>query len=110
MADQVAGEIRAAMGSHVPTRAPVSSTTTASRGFSLDPASLFAALGGAGNVRGITANASRLCVDLADTAHIAEDALRRAGVRSLARLDPHTVHLIVGPGAPDALAAIKLPH
>jgi PTS system N-acetylglucosamine-specific IIC component len=107
MADQVAGEIRAAMGSRALVVPTTLSTPLASAGLPLDANALLAALGGSSNVRGMTGNTSRLCVDLADTSRIAEDALRRAGVRSLARLDPHTVHLIVGAGAPATLASMQ---
>jgi PTS system N-acetylglucosamine-specific IIC component len=108
MADQVAGEIRAAIGARALAAPATIATPIASVGLPLDANALLAALGGPSNVRGMTGNASRLCIDLADMSRIGEGALRRAGVRSLARLDPHTVHLIVGAGAPATLAAMKL--
>jgi N-acetylglucosamine PTS system EIICBA or EIICB component len=107
IADQVAGEIRAAMGTTAVSVAAPVAAPIAITGSSLDAPALLAALGGAANVRNVSANASRLCIDLAEASRVAEDALRRAGVRSFARLDRHTVHLIVGAAAPATLASLK---
>lgn len=107
IADQVAGEIRAAMGSRSHANVPISVMPVGSTSPALDAQALLVALGGRNNVRAMTANASRLCIDVTDVGRIAEEELRRAGVRSLARLGSHTVHLIVGPAASSTLIAIE---
>jgi N-acetylglucosamine PTS system EIICBA or EIICB component len=108
IADQVAGEIRASLGGagtqpqpSVPVPVSLHATTVA-----LDASRLLPALGGATNLRNATANASRVCLDLVDGGKISESALRDAGVRSIARLDANTIHLILGASAPATLAAL----
>ncbi len=109
IADQVAGEMRAAMGgggaplageAPEPTR-PVQEVV------SLDATALIAAVGGAANVVRTAANATRVCVDVADGERIDEAALRRAGVRSIARLGSHTLHLLMGAAAPATHASMR---
>ncbi|MDB5454544.1 MAG: N-acetyl-D-glucosamine transporter [Caulobacter sp.] len=112
IADQVAGEIRAALGAAV--LAPP--TATATRPISgpipdhADPARaarLLAALGGARNVTAVEARASRLRLTVADADAVDEAALRTLGARGLARLDPRTVHLVLGPDAETLGAALQ---
>ena len=104
VADQVAGEIRA--------RAAKSSSTSAgetpspaklARATPLDSKALLAALGGARNVREVTACSSRLRVDVAAADEVDEAALRDAGARGLAKPKANTVHVVLGPAA-DAVA------
>ena len=72
-----------------------------------DASQVLAALGGAANIRHVSANSSRVCLDLVAAERISESALRSAGIRSMARVEKNTVHLIVGPIAPAMLAALK---
>jgi PTS system glucose-specific IIC component len=68
-------------------------------------ASIAEALGGARNIVSAEACAlTRVRVQVRDTALVNEDALRRAGVAGVMRLDGALLHLIVGPKA-DVLAA-----
>ena len=61
---------------------------------------LLAALGGSANVREATAVAlTRLRVAVADDARVDEAALRAAGARGVARLEPGLWHVLVGEGA-----------
>jgi phosphotransferase system IIB component len=64
------------------------------------------ALGGAGNVQTVTANASRLCIEVCDPATVDERALRDS-VRALGRPSPASLHLVVGPAAGAWLVAIN---
>ena len=107
IADQVAGEIRAAMGSNTPAipMAKVAAATTPTSA-PLDIARLRAALGGADNIRSAVANATRLCIDVVHNARVDEPSLRACGVRSVARFDC-TVHLIVGAAAQPTLTALS---
>jgi N-acetylglucosamine PTS system EIICBA or EIICB component len=107
IADQVAGEIRAAMGSSAQNVA-IPTARESGPDIDIDPPRLIAALGGVRNVRTALANASRVCVDILDGAQVNEDELRSAGVRSIARLDANSVHLIVGRNAPAVLASLNL--
>ena len=67
-------------------------------------ASIAAALGGARNIVSAEACAlTRVRVQVRDTAVVNDDALRRAGVAGVMRLDAGVLHLIVGPKA-DVLA------
>jgi len=107
IADQVAGEIRDAMGSNASASAPVQPVihVTASA-TPLDIARLRTALGGAENIRTAIANATRLCVDVKDVARVDEASLRACGVRSVGHVD-RTVHLIVGPAAQATMTALS---
>jgi len=97
-ADQIAGEIRAAMN-------------TASS-FAPKPAAapavpqLIKALGGAANVKTLTSCDSRIVADLADPALADENALRRSGLRDVARF-AGGVHLIAGPAAAALCARLE---
>jgi N-acetylglucosamine PTS system EIICBA or EIICB component len=106
IADQVAGEIRAALESSARTSAfaPIPAISQEQR---VDSPRLIAALGGASNIRAALANASRVCVEILDASRVIDEELRSAGVRSVARVDATTVHLIVGRNAPDVLASIQ---
>jgi PTS system N-acetylglucosamine-specific IIC component len=70
---------------------------------------LLAALGGETNVVGVETRSSRLRLNLNDAAIIDADLLRRMGVRAVAPINSHCLHLVLGPGAEadgGALAAI----
>jgi len=67
------------------------------------------ALGGAANLRGVEAAANRLLLAVADAGLIDAGALKRLGVRAVARLSPTSVQLILAEGADDLAAAIGAP-
>jgi N-acetylglucosamine PTS system EIICBA or EIICB component len=96
IADQVAGEMRAALrgaGAGASERAQPDDGARA--------AQLLAALGGRANVRNVERAATRLRVAVVDDALVDEHALRKLGTRGLARPHPGLVHVIVGPSAGD---------
>jgi len=104
IADSVAMEMRAAAGP-LAAAAPVAEsrpTVTAA-----DPAPWLAALGGRDNVAASGAASSRLWVDLADPARADEAALRRLGVRMIARPSANALHLILGGDAAPVAAGLQ---
>ena len=83
LADQVAGEMRAALaGSASRSPRPV--------------AQLLAALGGAANVEAVVARASRLLVTLGAEDRIDTEALAGLGFRGFALAAPQSLHLLTG--------------
>jgi PTS system N-acetylglucosamine-specific IIC component len=133
IADQVAGEIRsalqtaagvdpsAAVAQRQAISAPVAAALAAaaaagptsahrplaSRAWGGDEQRLLAALGGRGNVRSVQSAASRLRVGVADAALVNRGALSALGVRGVAVPLAGCVHLIVGPAACEAAAALQ---
>jgi len=108
MADQLAGEIRAALPvSARAALAAVAPTPSAEARWRGEPAALLAALGGAGNVRGMQLAGSRLRVSVSDAARVQEAALLGLGVRALARPAADSVHLILGPAAASAAQQLR---
>ena len=133
IADQVAGEIRSALqtaarvdpGAAVAQRqgipAPVSAALPAaaaagpaiaqrplaSPAWNGDGQRLLAALGGRDNVRTVQSAASRLRIGVADEALVDRGALRALGVRGVTVPLAGRVHLIVGPAADAAAAALQ---
>jgi phosphotransferase system IIB component len=125
-ADQLAGEIRAALpGAEAavgrgasaaqmePTAMPALArrTVTAQTAGDIwrgDAAALLVALGGRDNVRTITAAASRLRLEIRDAARLDRARLDALGLRGVAVLRPNCVHLLVGPEA--GVAAVALRH
>jgi PTS system N-acetylglucosamine-specific IIC component len=100
-ADQVAGEIRAALGALVGATVPPALASAWEDGVTDDgraPAVL-AALGGAANVSEVSGASSRLRVTLKDAAVVDETALRGLGARAFARPAPGVLHLILGTAA-----------
>jgi PTS system N-acetylglucosamine-specific IIC component len=91
-ADQVAGEIKAALKA----RAAVTSTATPI------VTSLLAALGGRSNVRTVESVSTRLRINIVDASAVDESKIASLGVRGVAVPSPGWVHVIVGPGAPEA--------
>jgi len=120
VADQLAGEIRAVLRTAGPP-GPVSATggsrgssapsdirrSAGGAGTGVDAARLLAALGGRANVRAVEAVAGRLRVSVGDTGRIDAGAVRELGLRGLALPAPGVAHVLTGPGAPEAAAAIE---
>jgi len=103
IADQVAAEVRAAVGSGVAAPAPVAvpvpaAEAVAARG---DTGAIRTALAGA-RVRAVAANATRVLIDVEDPAAL--DLAAFDGAVRQAVLSGNRLHLIVGAGA-EALAA-----
>ena len=124
-ADQLAGEIRAALqtaaaaASHAGS-APLMASAAApplARGtvtaqtvhepWCGDATRVLAALGGAGNIRSLTVAASRLLVEVREAARVDAVALAALPLRAVALPHPDCVHLIVGPAAAAASAALR---
>jgi PTS system N-acetylglucosamine-specific IIC component len=80
---------------------------TAGVGTRVDAARLLAALGGRANVRTVEAVAGRLRLTMFDTGHVDARALRELGLRGVALPAPGVAHVLTGPGAPEAAAAIE---
>lgn len=89
-ADDVAREIRDALGAPAPGPAPAPKPSARA---------MAEALGGAGNILAVHAAASRVRLALKDAAQADEAKLRALGVRALARPATGALHLILGPGA-----------
>jgi N-acetylglucosamine PTS system EIICBA or EIICB component len=113
VADQLAGEMRAVLrtagaagGAGAPAVAGGSPGVSA-RSPPVDAARLLAALGGRANVRALEAVAGRLRVTVLDTGRIDARAIREIGLRGLALPAPGVAHVLTGPGAPEAAAAIE---
>ena len=113
-ADQLAGEIRAALqeARPNPTAAPqlASGTVTAQTARTMwrgDANALLRALGGVENVRGVMLAATRLRVEIGDAARLDRAALAALGLRGVAFPRCDYVHLLVGPAAPALAAALR---
>jgi PTS system N-acetylglucosamine-specific IIC component len=119
IADQVAGDIRAAL--HVDSEgAPVrvaaadvssaASSSTAAARVSFDAGlarQLLAALGGKRNLRELDALSTRLRITVNEMSSVDERALESLGLRGIAHTSPGTFHILVGPGASAARAALQ---
>jgi PTS system N-acetylglucosamine-specific IIC component len=131
-ADQLAGEMRTALQTRTvgpvtgtaaerappveraPASASVSSGDTraitaqmSGEAWSGDPRAVLAALGGRSNVRNVAAAASRLRIGIEEPARLDRAALGALGLRGVAVARPDCVHLIVGPEAEAAAAALR---
>jgi PTS system N-acetylglucosamine-specific IIC component len=93
-ADQIAREITAAVEAGPEAGA-------------FDPAGLAAALGGAGNIAGVEVRSTRLVVDLAEDKALDEAAAIAAGARAIGVVGARRVHVLMGPTAEAAGAALK---
>jgi len=102
IADQVAGEIRAAAAAPGP--GPKAVETAAA-----PAAPWLAALGGQANILGGDLCGSRLRLDVGETP-VDDAALRTLGVRAMARPARGSLHLILGPDAPAVATALGLPR
>jgi len=111
IADQVAGEIRSALhGSASSAAVPAAAASAAAPalgGPAPDAGALLAALGGRANVLAVEAAASRLRVSVGDTARVDRAAIRGLGLRGMATPNADCVHVIVGPAAGAACAALR---
>jgi PTS system N-acetylglucosamine-specific IIC component len=101
IADEVAREIRAALGAPVPTPViaaakldAVAAPAVAAPADAAQAAAVLAALGGRANIRQLEAAANRLLVALADASLIDLEALKRLGLRGLARTGQDRAQLI----------------
>ena len=93
IADQVAGEIRAAIAGGRGLAAPAVAAPAAA--FDVGP--WLAGLGGAGNVVEAGLKAGRVCVRLVDPAALDEAALTARGARGVARLADGSVQILLRP-------------
>jgi N-acetylglucosamine PTS system EIICBA or EIICB component len=126
-ADQLAGEMRAVLQSGerdgatdaAPGRAPrplavpspdsrAITAQMSGESWAGDAAAVLAALGGRANVRSVASAASRLRIGIEDAARLDRGALGALGLRGVAVPGPECVHLIVGPAAAAAAAALRL--
>jgi PTS system N-acetylglucosamine-specific IIC component len=114
IADQVAAEMRAflARGGVTVERAsllpasPASISATASAS-QQDGKAVLAALGGAANVRDVSVCSSRLRVGVARSDAVDEAALKASGARGVVKLGS-SVHVVIGPAAPQLAEALRL--
>ena len=103
IADHIAGEIR----THLRTTPPPPSNPTTELTTQLLSA-LLAALGGRENIREIEAVASsRLRVKVANATAVDETAIHSLGLRGIARPTGDHVHVIIGPGAGEAVTLLR---
>lgn len=123
VADQLAGEIREALrdppdaapaGGAAAARpkasAPVARVdvaASADEAWTGDARALLSALGGHDNVRAVDTAASRLRIRVGNGELIDRPALAGFGLRGVAQPVPDCIHLIVGPGAAAAGAALR---
>ena len=100
VADQLAGEIRAALKQPLP-GLPVASRKESAHDVRPSVAAdrVLAALGGAANVRDVKLSSSRVCVTVNDAASASNNGIDALELRAVARPAPTSVHLIVGPAA-----------
>jgi N-acetylglucosamine PTS system EIICBA or EIICB component len=98
-ADQVAGEIKTALKSGALTAAIPPASPAIS--------SLLAALGGRANVKAVESAASRLRINVVDSAAVDEPRIVSLGMRGVAVPNPNWIHVIVGPGAAAAGASLR---
>jgi PTS system N-acetylglucosamine-specific IIC component len=92
VADQVAGEIRAAMRARAP---------------SLDAAAVLIALGGRKNVAEIECFAGRVAVRVAESKAIDERALAALGIRGVAHASANSVQLLIPESADDWVQRLR---
>ena len=93
IADVVAAEMQASLGSQPPAVATAAPSVAATPGLTLAPA-LAAALGGTGNVVERSLHPGRLRLEVADPAQVDAAALDRLGARLIARPAPALIHLL----------------
>jgi phosphotransferase system IIB component len=66
---------------------------------SLSVASLVEALGGRANIRGVRLAASRLCIAVKNADAVADARIAALTVRGIARPEPNSLHIVLGPSA-----------
>jgi PTS system N-acetylglucosamine-specific IIC component len=110
IADQVASEIRAAMGGAVarPVAPATAVTASAPVGDMAQAERLVAALGGPRNIETLSSCTSRLRVVVLDPLAIDEATLKALGARGVARIGERTLHVVLGPQAEALAEAIRL--
>ncbi|MGN6123475.1 MAG: N-acetylglucosamine-specific PTS transporter subunit IIBC [Sphingomonas oligoaromativorans] len=94
IADMVADEMRGAAGGLAKV-APVEVQVPVRAGPTVDAAPWLDALGGRANILDVAANPSRLMLRLGEPARIDEPALRRLGLRGVARTADGALHLLL---------------
>jgi PTS system N-acetylglucosamine-specific IIC component len=102
IADQVAGEIRAAMGGAVLAKpADVSAKAVVATAPDEDGRAegVIAALGGAANIEALSTCSSRLRLLVRESGKVDEAALSALGARGVVRLGERAVHVVLGPEA-----------
>jgi PTS system N-acetylglucosamine-specific IIC component len=109
IADQLAGEIRAAAGALA--------RTASARAASVHPPvtlrerpearEYLAALGGRGNIASVDPALNRLLLRVNDEQRIDETALRSLGVRAVARPGAHQIHLLLAEESESLAAALR---
>lgn len=111
IADQLAGEIRAALGAalseksmHRPAGA---SAAAALPKVELDAQALATALGGRSNIAAMGVNASRLSFELKNSTVVDSRAVRATGARAVVHVQDSTWHVIIGPGAAATAQALQ---
>ncbi|HXY97323.1 MAG TPA: N-acetylglucosamine-specific PTS transporter subunit IIBC [Steroidobacteraceae bacterium] len=116
VADQLAGEMRAVLRTSgagagaapaVPAPSDIRPAAAAGAGSGVDAGRLLAALGGRANVRAVEAAGGRLRLTMFDTGQIDARAVRELGLRGVALPAPGVAHVLTGPGAAEAAAAIE---
>jgi N-acetylglucosamine PTS system EIICBA or EIICB component len=109
IADEVAREMRELISAAPQAAVAVVAIEAPAPTMAADPAlaaAILAALGGASNVAAVEAASNRLLLGLADAAAVDEPALRRLGVRGVARTAASRMQLILAGEATGAAAAI----
>jgi len=112
IADEVAREMRQAMGSPIqaaPAQVAVVAPVVVSEGHQSLAASLLTALGGASNLKSAEAAANRILIGLTDSSRIDAPALAGLGVRGVAAVGDGSAHLLLAePAAGPAQALAGL--
>jgi PTS system N-acetylglucosamine-specific IIC component len=109
-ADQLARQMRAALGSAPGMAAPAAADDAAPAPTDADrslAAVLLKALGGAANVETVEGVGSRVLVSVHDGAQLDEGALKAAAIRGLARPSQHRAQLLLAGPAAGAAAALE---
>ena len=112
LADQIAGEINASLkikrseGPAVQARARPAEAIVVSQHEEQTWRALLGALGGARNVVSIDALSTRMRIAVADASKVDESGVRALGWRGVARPTGEVLHLLIGPGAEQARAAL----
>ena len=110
-ADMVAAEMRVSASAGMaitPAPAVHAAIPSVERAKPADTAAWLQAIGGRDNVLETIGKDSRIMLRLGDLGRIDNEAMKRLGVRAIARTE-ESVHLIVGPGAAAAIAEGLLP-
>jgi N-acetylglucosamine PTS system EIICBA or EIICB component len=111
IADALAEEIRGALpGRGDAAQAVVASamgSSAAGATFAGDASELLAGLGGPSNIASVDTVSSRVLIVIRDPAGVDAARLKRAGARAVALPSTQSVHLIVGPAAAAAAAALR---